>query len=206
MLRDAGAVLIQRCPPGQAGGTAGLAGRPRATRDPRRVRGIVRRPVIGDPAGCIAFGIGTETSGSILSPSSRCGLAGLRPTSGRVSRGVMALCGRRDRFGAICRYAEDTAIVMQAIAKPTAFCWRASPMCRSTGTRNSTSRPRGRHHPGIVRQITNATAKPAPTRCWLACSSLGVTTFIPVKVRSSPPTPAALAWSRPRDGHSRAAA
>ena len=76
-------------------------------------------PSSATAAGCVAFGIGTETSGSILSPSARCGLAGLRPTFGRISRyGVMALSWTQDRLGPICRYAEDCAIVMQAIAKP----------------------------------------------------------------------------------------
>jgi Asp-tRNA(Asn)/Glu-tRNA(Gln) amidotransferase A subunit family amidase len=82
---------------------------------------IVGRPSSATRRGCVAFGIGTETSGSILSPSARCGLAGLRPTFGRISRyGVMALSWTQDRLGPICRYAEDCAIVMQAIAKPTA--------------------------------------------------------------------------------------
>jgi Asp-tRNA(Asn)/Glu-tRNA(Gln) amidotransferase A subunit family amidase len=63
--------------------------------------------------------MGTATSGSIRSRSARCGLAGLRPTFGRLSRyGVMALSWTQDRLGPICRYAEDCAIVMQAIAKP----------------------------------------------------------------------------------------
>jgi len=67
----------------------------------------------------VAFGIGSETSGSILSPSARCGVTGLRPTFGRISRnGVMALSWTQDRLGPLCRYAEDCAVVMSAIAKP----------------------------------------------------------------------------------------
>ena len=67
-------------------------------------------------AGLCAFSIGTETLGSITSPSQRCGTTGLRPTFGRVSRaGTMALCWSLDKIGPICRYVEDTAIVLAAI-------------------------------------------------------------------------------------------
>lgn len=67
-------------------------------------------------AGLCAFAIGTETLGSIISPSERCGTAGLRPTFGRVSRaGFMALCWSLDKVGAICRSVEDTAIVLSKI-------------------------------------------------------------------------------------------
>jgi Asp-tRNA(Asn)/Glu-tRNA(Gln) amidotransferase A subunit family amidase len=67
-------------------------------------------------AGLCAFSIGTETLGSITSPSQRCGATGLRPTFGRVSRaGGMALCWSLDKIGPICRYVEDTAIVLAAI-------------------------------------------------------------------------------------------
>ncbi|MCB2096813.1 MAG: amidase [Parvularculaceae bacterium] len=67
-------------------------------------------------AGLCSFSIGTETLGSIISPSERCGTAGLRPTFGRVSRsGFMALCLSLDKVGPICRKVEDTAIVLSAI-------------------------------------------------------------------------------------------
>jgi Asp-tRNA(Asn)/Glu-tRNA(Gln) amidotransferase A subunit family amidase len=67
-------------------------------------------------AGLCSFSIGTETLGSIISPSERCGTTGLRPTFGRVSRaGVMALCWSLDKVGAICRRVEDAAAVLSAI-------------------------------------------------------------------------------------------
>jgi Asp-tRNA(Asn)/Glu-tRNA(Gln) amidotransferase A subunit family amidase len=67
-------------------------------------------------AGLCAFAIGTETLGSITSPSQRCGTTGLRPTFGRVSRaGAMALCWSLDKVGPICRGVEDTAMVLSAI-------------------------------------------------------------------------------------------
>lgn len=67
-------------------------------------------------AGLIPFAIGTETWGSIVSPSNRCGTTGLRPTFGRVSRyGAMALSWTMDKIGPICRTAEDCALVFNSI-------------------------------------------------------------------------------------------
>ena len=67
-------------------------------------------------AGLCAFAIGTETLGSITSPSQRCGTTGLRPTFGRVSRaGAMALCWSLDKIGPICRGVEDCGHVLAAI-------------------------------------------------------------------------------------------
>ena len=70
-------------------------------------------------AGLVAFAIGTETWGSIVSPSTRCGVTGLRPTFGRVSRaGAMALSWSMDKIGPMCRTVEDCAIVFNAIYGP----------------------------------------------------------------------------------------
>lgn len=70
-------------------------------------------------AGLVGFSIGTETSGSIVEPSGICGVAGLRPTFGRVSRhGVMALSWSLDKVGAMCRAVEDCALVLAAIQGP----------------------------------------------------------------------------------------
>ena len=67
-------------------------------------------------AGLLPFAIGTETLGSIISPSNRCGTTGLRPTFGSVSRsGAMVLCWSLDKVGPICRSAEDAAIVFSVI-------------------------------------------------------------------------------------------
>jgi len=67
-------------------------------------------------AGLCSFSIGTETLGSITSPSQRCGTTGLRPTFGRVSRlGSMALCWSLDKVGPICRCVEDTGIVLSVL-------------------------------------------------------------------------------------------
>lgn len=73
----------------------------------------------GTVAGLVAFSIGTETLGSIVSPSTRCGATGLRPTYGRVSRtGAMALCWSMDKIGPICRSALDCGIVLNVIMGP----------------------------------------------------------------------------------------
>ena len=67
-------------------------------------------------AGLIPFAIGSETLGSIVSPSTECGTTGLRPTFGRVSRaGAMTLCWSLDKLGPLTRYAEDAAIVLETI-------------------------------------------------------------------------------------------
>ena len=68
-------------------------------------------------AGLVPFAIGSETWGSIMSPAGYCGVAGLRPTYGRVSRhGAMALCWTLDKLGPLCRTAEDCGLVLRAIA------------------------------------------------------------------------------------------
>jgi Asp-tRNA(Asn)/Glu-tRNA(Gln) amidotransferase A subunit family amidase len=70
-------------------------------------------------AGLVGFSIGTETLGSIVSPSTRCGVVGLRPTFGRVSRsGAMALSWTMDKIGPICRSVGDCAEVLRIIAGP----------------------------------------------------------------------------------------
>src|SRR5262249_13538519 len=67
----------------------------------------------------VGFSIGSETEGSIVSPSMRCGLAGLRPTFGRVARsGAMTLCWSLDKLGPMARSVEDLMLVLQAISGP----------------------------------------------------------------------------------------
>ncbi len=91
--------------------------------DPQSVepeRGVVAGRRAGSAsataAGLCGFAIGTETLGSITSPSQRCGATGLRPTFGRVSRaGGMALCWSLDKVGPIAASVEDTALVLAAI-------------------------------------------------------------------------------------------
>jgi len=72
-------------------------------------------------AGLVGFAIGSETGGSIVSPSMRCGVTGLRPTYGRVPRtGAMTLCWSLDKLGPMARSVEDTILVLNAISGPDA--------------------------------------------------------------------------------------
>jgi Asp-tRNA(Asn)/Glu-tRNA(Gln) amidotransferase A subunit family amidase len=74
-------------------------------------------PGAATAAGLVGFAIGSETEGSIVSPSMRCGITGLRPTFGRVPRtGAMTLCWSLDKLGPMARSVEDTMLVLQAIA------------------------------------------------------------------------------------------
>src|SRR6266436_7280276 len=93
-------------------------------------------PASATAAGCVAFGIGSETLGSISSPSTRCGCTGLRPSFGLVPRtGAMALSWSMDKLGPICRAVEDCALVLEVIYGPdgadpivknAAFHWDAA--------------------------------------------------------------------------------
>ena len=70
-------------------------------------------------AGLVGFAIGSETEGSIVDPSARCGVTGLRPTFGRVPRtGAMTLCWSLDKLGPMARSVEDTMLVLRAISGP----------------------------------------------------------------------------------------
>jgi Asp-tRNA(Asn)/Glu-tRNA(Gln) amidotransferase A subunit family amidase len=120
-LDQAGAVLIAKLTLGAlALGDRWYGG---VTRNPWRPAqgssGSSAGPASATAAGCVAFSIGSETLGSISSPSTRCGCTGLRPTFGRVPRtGAMALSWSMDKLGPICRAAEDCAIVLDAIYGP----------------------------------------------------------------------------------------
>ncbi len=118
LLRQAGAVLLGKTTVGAlAYNDIWYGGR---TRNPWNLNegssGSSAGSASATAAGLCAFSIGTETLGSITSPSQRCGTTGLRPTFGRVSRaGGMALCWSLDKVGPICRSVEDTALVLAAI-------------------------------------------------------------------------------------------
>ena len=78
-------------------------------------------PGAATAAGLVAFALGSETGGSIVGPSMRCGLTGLRPTYGRVARtGAMTLCWSLDKLGPMTRSVEDALLVLQAISGPDA--------------------------------------------------------------------------------------
>jgi Asp-tRNA(Asn)/Glu-tRNA(Gln) amidotransferase A subunit family amidase len=117
-LEEAGAVLIAKLTSGAlARGDVWFGGKTKNPWDLEQgASGSSAGSASATAAGLVGFSIGTETMGSITSPSIRCGLAGLRPTFGRVSRsGVMTLSWSLDKVGPICRSAEDCAIVFDAI-------------------------------------------------------------------------------------------
>ena len=103
-------------------------------------------------AGLVGFAIGSETSGSIMFPATCCGVTGLRPTYGRVSRhGAMALCWTLDKLGPLARSARDTELVLKTIA--------GSDPNDPTAVDRPFAAPRRRPRIGIVRK---ATAKTMP--------------------------------------------
>ena len=110
-LRDAGAVLVAKLTLGAlAQGDRWFGGQTNNPWNPQQGSiGSSAGPGSATAAGCVAFAIGTETRGSIISPSTVNGVVGLRPTYGRVSRyGAMALSNTMDKLGPMCRYVEDT--------------------------------------------------------------------------------------------------
>jgi Asp-tRNA(Asn)/Glu-tRNA(Gln) amidotransferase A subunit family amidase len=136
-LDAAGAVLIAKLTLGAlAMGDKWYGGRTRNPWNPKQgSSGSSAGPASATSAGCVAFSIGSETLGSISSPSTRCGVTGLRPTFGFVPRtGAMALSWTMDKLGPICRAVEDCAAVLQSIYGPdghdlsvrdAAFNWNA---------------------------------------------------------------------------------
>lgn len=120
-LEAAGAVLVAKLTTGAlAWGDVWYGAK---TRNPWNLEqgssGSSAGPASATAAGLVPFAIGTETYGSIVSPSTRCGTTGLRPTFGRVSRaGAMALSWSMDKIGPITRSVEDAVIVFQAIYGP----------------------------------------------------------------------------------------
>lgn len=117
-LDEAGAVLIAKLTMGAlAQGDRWFGGMTRNPWDPEDgSSGSSAGPGSATAAGLVGFSIGTETQGSIVSPATRNGVTGLRPTFGRVSRhGAMALSWSMDKVGPMCRRVEDCALVLAAI-------------------------------------------------------------------------------------------
>lgn len=121
MLEKKGAVLIAKLTLGALAMDDVWFGE--KTRNPWNTKigssGSSAGPASAVSAGLVPFAIGSETWGSIVSPANRCGVTGLRPTYGRISRtGAMALSWSMDKLGPITRYVEDCAIVFEAIYGP----------------------------------------------------------------------------------------
>src|SRR6185503_1616355 len=120
-LREAGAVLLAKLTTGElAVGDLWFGGRTRNPWNPETgASGSSAGPASASAAGLVGFAVGTETNGSIVSPSSTCGVTGLRPTYGRTSRyGCMTLRWTLDKVGAIARSVTDTALVLEAMHGP----------------------------------------------------------------------------------------
>jgi Asp-tRNA(Asn)/Glu-tRNA(Gln) amidotransferase A subunit family amidase len=119
-LREAGAVLVAKLSLGAlAQGDNWFRGQTKNPWNGRGSSGSSAGPGSATAAGLVGFAIGTETRGSIISPSSVNGVVGLRPTYGRVSRfGAMALSWTMDKIGPMCRSVEDCALVFNAIYGP----------------------------------------------------------------------------------------
>jgi Asp-tRNA(Asn)/Glu-tRNA(Gln) amidotransferase A subunit family amidase len=118
-LDRAGAVLVAKLTLGAlAEGDIWFGGTTRNPWNPDQgSSGSSAGPASATAAGCVGFGVGSETLGSISSPSTRCGCTGLRPTFGHVPRtGAMALSWSQDKLGPLCRAVEDCALVLDAIA------------------------------------------------------------------------------------------
>jgi aspartyl-tRNA(Asn)/glutamyl-tRNA(Gln) amidotransferase subunit A len=124
-LREAGAVLIAKLAMVELAGGFGYNNADASFTGPGRTPwnmnywsgGSSSGPGAATAAALVAFAIGSETSGSIITPSAYCGLSGLRPTYGRVSRfGAMALSWTLDKLGPMCRTADDCGLVLAAIA------------------------------------------------------------------------------------------
>jgi Asp-tRNA(Asn)/Glu-tRNA(Gln) amidotransferase A subunit family amidase len=185
MLRDAGAVLIAKLASGElASGDRWFGGQTMNPWDPSQgSSGSSAGPSSATAAGCVGFGIGTETSGSILSPAARCGLAGLRPTFGRISRyGVMALSWTQDRLGPLCRYAEDCAIVMQAIARPDGRDMSVSDMPFNWDAGLDVKALKVGYIKESFDDLTNAAARRNAEQALDTLRSIGVSTLVPVSV------------------------
>ncbi len=120
-LDAAGAVLVAKLTLGEL--AQGDIWFDATTKNPWKVdqgsSGSSAGPASATAAGLVGFSVGSETLGSISSPSTRCGTTGLRPTFGRVPRtGAMALSWTMDKLGPICRSVEDCAMVLDAIYGP----------------------------------------------------------------------------------------
>ena len=120
-LREAGAVLVAKLSTGElAVGDLWFGGRTRNPWNPERgASGSSAGPAAATAAGLVAFAVGTETGGSIISPASTCGVVGLRPTYGRISRyGCMTLRWTLDKVGPLTRSVRDAALVLEALYGP----------------------------------------------------------------------------------------
>jgi Asp-tRNA(Asn)/Glu-tRNA(Gln) amidotransferase A subunit family amidase len=123
-LTEGGAVLVAKLTLGAlAMGDRWFGGLTKSPWDPKSAdqgsSGSSAGPAAAVAAGLVPFAVGSETRGSIISPASRCGVTGLRPSFGRISRyGAMTLSWTMDKLGPLCRSAEDCALILHAVHGP----------------------------------------------------------------------------------------
>ncbi len=188
-LREAGAVLLAKLASGEmAQGDNWWGGQTKSPWDMTRgSSGSSAGPGSATGGGLVGFSIGTETSGSILSPSAVCGVTGLRPTFGRISRyGVMALSWTQDRLGPMCRYAEDCALVLQAAAKQDSKDLSVSDVPFNWNSQLDIKKLRVGYIKESFDTITDPVAKAAAQSVLDTLTKLGVTKFIPLQIPEWP--------------------
>lgn len=128
-------------------------------------------------AGLVGFALGSDTGGSILSPAVRCGVAGLRPTFGRVSRhGVMAAGTTLDKIGPLCRTVEDCGVVLSVIAGPDGHDLAVPDGVPLAWDARAAARPwRIGYVPAMMAAETNADARANNARALATLKTLGCT-------------------------------
>jgi aspartyl-tRNA(Asn)/glutamyl-tRNA(Gln) amidotransferase subunit A len=176
-LREAGAVLLGKLSMIELAGALGYNNADASLTGPCRNAwngafwsgGSSSGPAAAVGAGLVAFSIGSETSGSILTPAAFSGVSGLRPTFGRVSRhGAMLLCPTLDKIGPFARTADDCGLVMAAITEADPFdaatvdCpWRSAPAAK------------GRFRVGVIRDSVKGVQPEVARNFQEAVSALG---------------------------------
>jgi Asp-tRNA(Asn)/Glu-tRNA(Gln) amidotransferase A subunit family amidase len=166
-LDAAGAVLIAKLTLGAlAQGDVWFGG---FTRNPWKPSegssGSSAGPASATSAGCVGFSLGTETEGSISSPSTVCGVTGLRPTFGRVDRsGAMTLSWSQDKAGPICRSVEDAILVLQAIYGPERDDPKADRTVLDVPLNWNAQMPLSALRVGYVADAFRAESEPLPAR------------------------------------------
>jgi aspartyl-tRNA(Asn)/glutamyl-tRNA(Gln) amidotransferase subunit A len=164
-LREAGAVLVAKLAMIELAGGMGYnqadASWTGACRTPWNTGfwsgGSSSGPGAATAAACVAFSVGSETSGSIITPAAFCGVSGLRPTYGAVSRhGAMALSWTLDKLGPMCRSALDAGLVLAAVAgrdplDPTSRASDALPRYSKEGRLSNPRRERRRLRVGVMK-------------------------------------------------------
>ena len=176
-LREGGAVLLAKLSTGEmAFGDQWARGRTNNPWNPAEgSSGSSAGSAAATAAGLVGFAIGTDTGGSILSPAVRCGVVGLRPTFGRVSRhGVMAAGTTLDKIGPICRTVDDCGVVLSIIAGPDGLDLAVPDHVPLVWDARAKSGPkRIGYVPAMMEAETNADARANNARALATLKSLG---------------------------------